>query len=288
MSEQFEAVFHGYQNAEIFYHLWKVPEHQGTILVTHGLAEHSECYKEFAEDLNRLNYNVIVYDLRGHGRSEGKRGVIEDFDYYCQDLALFTEFCLNKYKENKPFFLLGHSMGGLITAKALLSMEIKDIDAVIYSSPCFGLKITPPTWKEKLAKMTSQWLPNITMWNELRYEDLIRDEEKIKTYEADPLRHDKISPRLFLGMLTGMEYIEKHESEFELPMLMQVAGQDPICNPATGIRFYENCASKTKKLQIYDESLHEVYNDLDRQLAIRDLQNFLTKFNKTAEKETSP
>ena len=288
MSEQYEAVFHSYQHAELFYHLWQVPEPQGTILVTHGLAEHSECYKEFAEDLNRLNYNVIVYDLRGHGRSEGKRGVIEDFDFFCQDLTLFVDFCVDNYKKDKAFFLLGHSLGGLITAKTILSKEVKGVDAVIFSSPCFGLKIAVPTWKEKLAQMSSQWLPNMTMWNELRYEDLIRDVEKIKAYEADPLRHDKISPRIFMGMLTGMENIEKNEADFDLPVLMQVAGQDRICNPATGIRFYENCASKIKKLQIYDESFHEIYNDLDRQLAIRDLQSFLSKFVKTTEKETTP
>ncbi|MCB9025078.1 MAG: lysophospholipase [Bdellovibrionaceae bacterium] len=286
MSEQFEAVFYGYQQTELFYHIWQCSNPKGTLLVSHGLAEHSECYKEFAEDLNRLNFNVIAYDLRGHGRSEGQRGVVENFEYYCHDLNLFTEYCLKEYKKNLPFFLFGHSMGGLISAKTLISHEIKGIDAVIFSSPCFGLKIEVPAWKEKLVSLTSQWLPNLTMWNELRYDDLIRDTDKIKTYESDPLRHDKISPRLFLGMLTSIEYVESNEHEFHLPVLVQVAGQDRICSPASGVRFYENCSSKIKKLQIYEESLHEIYNDLDRQLVIKDLQKFLQRFVKSNEQES--
>ncbi|MCB0355660.1 MAG: alpha/beta fold hydrolase, partial [Bdellovibrionales bacterium] len=123
MSEQFEAIFYGYQHTELFYNIWKCANPQATVLITHGLAEHSECYKELAEDLNRLNYQVIVYDLRGHGRSEGKRGVIKEFDYFCHDLASFAEFCKREFSENLPLFLFGHSMGGLITAKTLLTHE---------------------------------------------------------------------------------------------------------------------------------------------------------------------
>ena len=286
MNEQYEAIFYGHQHTELFYHLWKCPQPQGTFLITHGLAEHSECYKELAEDLNRLNYNVIAYDLRGHGRSEGQRGIVNSFDDYCHDLELFTQFCIKEYKNQQPFFMFGHSMGALITAKTLLNFEIKGIDAVIFSAPCFALKIAVPKWKEKLAKWSARWLPNVTMWNEIQYEDLVRNHQRIKTYENDPLRHDKISPRLFLGMLESIEFIIQHESDFELPVLMQVAGQDRICNPASGIRFYEKCASKIKKLQIYDESLHEIYNDLDRQLVLRDLQNFLQKFVKSDSKES--
>ncbi|MCB0389877.1 MAG: lysophospholipase [Bdellovibrionales bacterium] len=288
MSEQYESTFHGYQHAEIFYNMWRIPNPVATILITHGLAEHSECYKELAEDLNKLNYNVIAYDLRGHGRTEGARGVIEDFDIFSQDLLLFIEHCQKNYQNDKPFFLFGHSLGGLITAKTILQYSITDINAVVFSAPCFGLKVDVPAWKEKLAKLTSQWLPNMTLWNELRYEDLVRDPAKIKSYESDPLRHDKISPRLFLGMLNAIEFIKNNETDFDLPLLMQVAGNDRICNSSTGIRFYENCSSTFKKLQIYDESLHEIYNDLDRQIAIRDLQSFLLKFIKPSEKEKTP
>lgn len=275
MSEQFESVFYSYQNVEIFYHIWKCPSPIATLLVSHGLAEHSECYKEFAEDLNKQKINVIVYDLRGHGRSEGKRGVVEDFEYLCKDLVGFTEYCQENYKEELPFFLVGHSLGGLITVKTLLTHNIEGIDGVLLSSPCLGLKLEIPTWKENLARMGAKWTPAMTMWNELKYEDLVRDVERARSYEADPLRHDKISPRLFMGMIESIDFVEEHEDEFSLPLLIQIAGNDNVCNPAAGIRFYENCKSRTKKIHIYEDSLHEVYNDLDREDALRDLANFV-------------
>jgi lysophospholipase len=279
MREQFESLFKAHNNNEIFYHIWNTKDSKGTLLVTHGIAEHSECYSDFAKDLNKYGYNVIAYDLRGHGRSEGSRGVVEDFDDYCQDLKLFFQHCREHFKKEKPLFLFGHSMGGLITTKTCLLHDLEDFDGVILSSPCFGLKIEVPVWKEKLAKFGSNWLPNLTLWNEIEYEDLTRDIEKAKKYGSDPLRHDKISPRLFLGMLEGIQFIKEHESEFKWPLLIQLAGQDKICDSNAGIRFHENCSSKIKKIHIYDESLHEIYNDLDRELAIRDLVKFLQKFD---------
>ncbi len=278
MSTQYEAIFHGHNNAEIFYHIWRCEAPVGTILVTHGLAEHSECYKDFAEELNKNNYDVIVYDLRGHGRSEGKRGIVESFNYFCKDLSNFTEYCIKEHNPGHKFFVFGHSLGGLITTKTLLTHEISGVDGVILSSPCLGLKIEVPNWKKKFAKAGTKWFPNLTLWNEIKYEDLIRDTEKANTYATDPLRHDKISPRIFDGMLTGIDFADENKADFNLPLLMQVAGQDKICDPASGIHFYEGCSSKIKKLHVYEESLHEIYNDLDKNIVIKDLLNFLNKF----------
>ena len=46
--------------------------------LVHGFGEHCMRYVPMAEDLNAQGIAVVAIDLRGHGRSEGKRGVCRD------------------------------------------------------------------------------------------------------------------------------------------------------------------------------------------------------------------
>ena len=44
------------------------------ILLIHGLGEHSGRYLNLIQDFNDKNISVFTIDIRGHGKSEGKRG----------------------------------------------------------------------------------------------------------------------------------------------------------------------------------------------------------------------
>src|ERR1019366_3216314 len=106
-----ESHFNGYDGAELYYQTWSKPSPKGVILGIHGLGEHSDCYKLLAEGLSESPYQLIMSDLRGHGRSTGNRG-IGTIDDYVLDIKLFHNLVKNRFKDI-PLFLLGHSMGGL-------------------------------------------------------------------------------------------------------------------------------------------------------------------------------
>ena len=122
-----------------------VEKPKGCIIITHGLGEHSECYQRLVEGLASLNMNIHGWDLRGHGRSEGKRGVIYDFLNFCEDLKIFLKYIQDQHPIS-PIFLLGHSMGGLICNRTLLSLDQPlKIDGLILSSPLCALAIHVPS-----------------------------------------------------------------------------------------------------------------------------------------------
>src|ERR1044072_8482650 len=121
MTTRTEGHFTGYNNADLFYQTWQVPNSRGTLVVIHGMAEHSESYARFAEGMNRRNWNVIAWDSRGHGKSEGKRGYVEDFGWFSEDLKLFVDHLKKSGTLKKPYFFVAHSMGGLILLKTLLN-----------------------------------------------------------------------------------------------------------------------------------------------------------------------
>lgn len=291
--ERLEGHFTSYDHQELFFQEWKPNTAKGLLVITHGLAEHSECYDrlatELAQDLGPASnspdnsaWHVLSLDLRGHGRSPGKRGYVANFDEYIEDLQFFYDSVVQPLRApGMPVVFFGHSMGGLISARYALEHR-PDISALVLSAPAFGLAVKVPRLKQKISEFAAEWVPRITLWNEVRYEDLTRDPEVLKSYEMDHLRHDKISPRLYLGMIESFQYIADHISQLQVPVLMQLAGKDALVSTPAAIRIYEKLSNKKNQLQLYHDSLHEIYNDLDRDMVIRDLKAFLSQVKGTS------
>jgi alpha-beta hydrolase superfamily lysophospholipase len=267
----------GQSPCELFYQTWTGTDSRGTLVVTHGISEHSECYAKTAESLVNLGWDILAWDLRGHGRSEGKRGYVEHFTDYCRDLGAFLRHMKKGQSLEKPFALVGHSMGGLITLRYLIepSASTPIPGAASLSSPFLGLAIQVPFVKGLAAQLLNNVWPSFTMYNEIRYEYLTRDPEFLASYPKDTLRHGKISPALFLGMLKAIEEVKAAPDKIQLPILVQAAGQDKIVNLGATREFFPRIADKRKKLIVYEESYHEIFNDLDRVQVFRDLNAFL-------------
>ena len=71
-------------------------------------------------------------DIQGHGKSEGKRGHVRHFSTFAEQVEHLRTTTKELY-DNKPLFLLGHSMGGLIALDYLMK-ESNEIIAIIVAS----------------------------------------------------------------------------------------------------------------------------------------------------------
>ncbi len=277
LEERMEGYLKGFGGTELFYQQWISKNPKGSLIVTHGLGEHSDAYDRLAQAVLE-NWNVYAWDLRGHGRSEGKRGTIDKFEDYSEDLMSFTEFVLKMREEKGPLVLLGHSMGGLIIARSLVLKGDMGTSGVVMSSPLFGISVNVPRVKEFLGKMASQFLPNWTMGNQIEDTVLTHDAEILEEIQHDPLRHNKISITLFMAFLEHCEIAKKSASKITLPILIQQAGRDYVVRVESTRQFYNNLGSKNKKLIIYDGQYHEIYNELKREGTFSDLRSWLNSF----------
>ena len=108
------------QHLKIYYQYW-IPQknHDANILLVHGIGEHSSRYTNLVQVLLDLNIAVFACDLQGHGKSEGQRGYVEHFTQFCSDLELLQTHTL-ELQNKKPVFILGHSMGGLVSLTYLI------------------------------------------------------------------------------------------------------------------------------------------------------------------------
>ncbi|MGE3974322.1 MAG: lysophospholipase [Bdellovibrionales bacterium] len=277
MIRRSEGYFKGHDGIELFFQAWTPDKTRGTLVVTHGLGEHSESYIRLAEALAQVGWEIFAWDMRGHGRSEGKRGTIKKFDDFSKDLRQFISH-VQKLRPKIPMVLLGHSLGGLTTLRTLIENEDMGLKAVVLSSPLLGIAVEVPKIKKIAAQYLQKYLPDLTMYNEISNFDLTSDKAVIAEYERDSLRHDRISSNLFLEMNAAMERTKNQGSKIWLPVLIQQAGADRVVSRIGTEQFFQTIGSANKKLIVYEDFMHEVYNEVRRQEALRDLATWLEPF----------
>lgn len=277
MIKRSEGYFRGKNDFELFFQVWSPANPTATLVITHGLGEHTESYQRTVDGLMGENIRFIAWDMRGHGRSEGKRGVIQNFSDFCSDQELLIQYIRNEISED-PIGMLAHSLGGLVTLSTFAKNPSLDIKCAIMSSPLIAVQLPVPEIKRIGAKYLAQYLPNLTMWNEINDKDLTHDKSILTEFAKDPLRHDRVSPKLFLGMNSYMEKLKKEGGKIHLPILFQLAGEDKIVSTKAATAFFETIKSSEKEIKIYENSYHEIYNDIECNIAFADAKAFLQKY----------
>lgn len=271
-----EGYFKGYQDQKLYYQAWTPKNPKGSLIITHGQGEHSECYSRLAEALKDSELTIYAWDLRGHGRSDGVRGYAKEFQDYVRDYEAFLrKLTIDNKITEKPIFLLAHSLGGLVQFKTLIDFPTLPVTAQILSGPLFGVSVPVPDYKKKAAQFFNKVYPKITLWNEIRYEHLTRDLAVIKEFQKDVLRHDRISPGVYIGFMEAIEICKHRASKIILPTLMQIAEKDPVISSADAIEVFNSISSSKKELKIYSGFKHEIYNDLEREIVYDDLRRFI-------------
>jgi alpha-beta hydrolase superfamily lysophospholipase len=268
--------FASHDGVNIFYRQFQAADEQARLVIAHGLGEHSGRYGNVVNRLLPANYSLWIPDHRGHGQSGGKKGHVLNFEQYLLDLRLMVELAKEGLPEGRKIFLLGHSMGGLI-ALYFVVQNPELIDGVIASSPALGMVIEVPAVKNALGQVMSFLWPGLQLGNELDATKISRDESVVKAYQNDALVHDRVSARWFTEMLSTMEEVNRQASRMQIPVLMQVAGDDHLVNAQSSKQFFEKLTVADKTLHMYDGLYHEIYNELDeqRQKVLGDLEAWL-------------
>lgn len=140
-----EGFFKGIRDINIYYQCW-LPEGEpkATLLIVHGLAEHSGRYMNVVNHFVPLGYAVYGIDHLGHGKSDGTRVYVERFEDYTDTLKTYFDM-VRDWQPEKPIILVGHSMGGLIGPIYLLEHQAELSGAVI-SAPFVKVpdNVSPP------------------------------------------------------------------------------------------------------------------------------------------------
>jgi lysophospholipase len=279
MSLKLEGHFYSSDKVKLHYKYWPNSNAKKTLVVTHGQAEHGGCYHRLVEALKGLPLNIICWDLRGHGRSQGQRGYVKSFQQYIFDLNSLVEFIQTEsLLDDKDLLFFGHSMGGLIQLSYLADQCERNFCANLLSSPMLGLTVEVPLYKDIAALAANLLLPQLTLFNEIEYHNLTSDESVIQEMMADNLRHDRISPAAYLGSLESIELLRKKIGNINVSTLIQLPEYDPVVDSESTKAFFSLMKGiSKKKLIFYKNRKHEIINDIGREEVFSDLIQFIEK-----------
>jgi acylglycerol lipase len=269
-----EGKFTGRNNFNLYSQSW-LPDGNphAVLLVVHGLAEHSSRYANVVNYFVPRGYAVYSFDLRGHGKSEGKRGYVEHFSYYLDDLKTYYDIVRQENK-NAKIFMVGHSIGGTI-ATAFAINHPKELDGLIISAVVLkaGASVTKLTIL--MAKVLSFLLPTMGV-SPIDASTISRDKAVVDAYVNDPLVYrSKISARLGTELLNEMKRLLSKISELSLPILIMNGTADRLSNPASSKMLFEGVSSKDKTLKLYNDFYHEIFNEPERQQVFTDMEAWL-------------
>ena len=268
--------FTGQNSTDIFYRHLPTENEKAQLVIAHGLGEHSGRYVNLFNRLVPAGFSIWALDFRGHGRSEGKRGHIDSFDQFVLDLKKLIEKAQENSQNAAKLFLLGHSMGGLIALNYSERFS-ETIDGVVASSPGLGLTVQVPAVKAFMGKVMSSIWPGLSMGNELDASKISHDPDVVKAYLDDPLVHDRVTARFFTEFMSAMDETNANVSGIQVPILMQVAGEDHLTDAQSAKSFFERLDVPDRTLHFYDRLYHEVYNETsaEKEAVIDDLEKWL-------------
>lgn len=245
-------------------------ELRGSVVVMHGLGEHSGRYRHVAKFFNERGLSVRCYDHRGHGRSQGARGDVINGDPMVQDAEIVIDDFAARFAD--PPLLFGHSMGGLFAARFALS-GLSPLRGLILSSPALGLRLSGVD--AALLRMFSATVPWLGVPSGLVSKFLSHDPKVVAAYKADPLVHGRVSARLLQSMLSSIEFCQSHAGSLSIPALIVAAGDDRLVDVEGAKRFFAQLPPKLAEMHIYQHLYHEIFNELNSSQPFADLSAWL-------------
>ncbi len=247
---------------------------KAVICLVHGQGEHSGRYQHWATRLVEAGYTVFALDLRGHGQSAGPRGDVLSFDHFGDDLDLMLEQAQHHFSE-RPLFLYGHSMGGMLTLLYLVQRR-PQISGAIITSPFLHSIYDLRKMQLLMVKVLGRVIPHMSISSGLEVEGLSRDPAVIAAYRHDPLVHDRLSTRFGKSCLQSISYIFERAAEIKTPLLLMHGTGDRI-NFASGTKELATLLTNDYTLKLWEGLYHELHNEPEKDQVFDYLQSWLQR-----------
>ncbi|MGW4298278.1 alpha/beta hydrolase [Streptomyces sp. NPDC004646] len=244
--------------------VWPNPQPRLLVLLAHGYGEHTGRYDELADVL--VGHGAVVYapDHVGHGRSDGERVLVEDFEDVVTDVHRVAELARAEHP-GLPLVLIGHSMGGMIAARYAQRYG-GELAALVLSGPVIN------RWEQPLRLLAYDEIPDTP----IDTSTLSREPAVGTVYAADPLVWHGPMKRPTLQAIAGMlETVTKGGDIGALPLLW-LHGEDdrlvPLPDSRPGV---ERLSGGRLTERIYPGARHEVFNETNRAEVFADVLRFL-------------
>jgi alpha-beta hydrolase superfamily lysophospholipase len=248
------------------------------LYIVHGLGGHSGRFADLAQFFRGNGLAVIAIDLRGHGRSDGKRGHVNSIKAYCEDIDSAIYYGRKLLGVNIPQFLFGSSMGGAIVL-SYIHTKNKKIAGCIVTAPWF--RLTRPLNKVYLNTLffINVFYPSFTISSQIRSSDLRRDDKFQEEENIDELVHKRISVRLLSQIHYLGESILCSDFQLSIPILIFHGDKDSVTDFKASEEFASMHSEICDFVPLKDE-LHQIHLEADDGKLITHIVNWIQQILK--------
>jgi alpha-beta hydrolase superfamily lysophospholipase len=265
--------FAGVGGVSLFRQVWRPAGPARAVLVNiHGLGDHSGLYPTLVEHFRGRGITVHAMDLRGNGRSGGQRAYVGRWEEFRGDLRRFLEL-VRQEEEDRPIFLLGNSLGGLIVLDYALHHP-EGLRGVIAASPPLG-RLSVPAPLLALGRVFSRVWPRFSVRTGMDLTGLARDPVVAQTVLADPLFHRVGTARLSTEVVATIARVQAAAPRFPLPLLVVHGSADRMVPPDGSREFVARVGHPDRELREYAGAYHVLFADLDHERVLTDVERWI-------------
>lgn len=276
---------------------------KAVLQISHGMVEYIARYHDFAAFMADNGFYVTGNDHLGHGES-----VVNDEDHgffgdpngngwVIRDMHKLREMATGKYPD-RPYFMLGHSMGSFLLRQYLTKYGDGLDGAIIMGTgqqPAGVLRIGKMLCKSIAA--FKGWRHRSSMINNIAFGSynkafepartpvdwLTKDESIVDKYIADPWCTFMFTVNAYYQMFNGIERAQNPANIAKIPKnlpVLFVSGQDdPVGAQGKGVEevyaSYQKAGIQNLTKKLYQGDRHEILNELDRETVYRDLLDWI-------------
>ena len=252
----------------MFYRLWEPTNTplKGTLMIVHGTVDHSGVYQELASALNQLGIAVIAMDMRGWGLSDGESMYYNDMETFVQDVdTLYTRIHDQpQYQNVKARFLLGKSLGGLITAYAVAKYPsywtgLLGLSGAYASGP----SMTPSPVAVHILNTLGYCFPKLPFKPLFDEHLIVADENALEEWRKDKLCcKDKVRLGYGIQILKGCQNLPQQcRGKIQLSMLMMIGSNDQVVTREGHQLMVDLNRSTDKELKVYPDGRHNLLQE---------------------------
>ena len=272
--EHREGRFPGYDGVSLYYQCWRpIGRSPRAVLVNlHGLGDHSGLYPNLGGHFPQRGIALYAYDMRGNGRSPGQRAYLRGWHEYLEDLRIFLSR-VREWEGDRPLFLLGNSLGGLIVLDYSLSHPT-GVTGVIAAAPPLGKLGVPPVLM-LLGRIMSRVFPRFSLNVGMDLSGLARDPAVVEGVLSDPFFHRRGTARLSTEVTAAIARVRAAAGRLSVPLLILHGSDDRMVPPDGSRAFFAGVAYPDREFREYPGAYHGLFADINHAEVLADLARWI-------------